>query len=94
MSQVISKLNKQPSLEWLCVNLKGEINGKKWLVSIKYQNLYFFKGLILLCQSVLETRTITHLYGSAHFTIPLTGLFFFTHNVFKQVVNGKSLEKC
>ena len=38
---------------------------------IKYQNLYSFKeGLILLCQSILETR-ITHLHGSAHFTIPL-----------------------
>ena len=45
----------------------------KWLVSIKYQNLHSFKeGLILLCQSILETRRITHLHGSALFTIPLT----------------------
>ena len=45
--------------------------GGKWPVSIKYQNLHSFKGLILLCQSILETRRITHLHGSAHFTIPL-----------------------
>ena len=46
--------------------------GGKSPASIKYQNLHFFKeGLILLCQSILETRRITHLRGSAHFTIPL-----------------------
>ena len=28
-------------------------------------------SLILLCQSILETRRTTHLHGSAHFTIPL-----------------------
>ena len=45
----------------------------KSLVSIKYQNLHTFKEwLILLCQSILETRRITHLHGSAHFTIPLS----------------------
>ena len=43
--------------------------GRKWPVSIKYQNLYSFKEeLILLCQSILERRRITHLHGSAHFT--------------------------
>ena len=41
-------------------------------VSIKYQNLHTFKeGLIHLCQSIRETRRITHLHGSVHFTIPL-----------------------
>ena len=46
--------------------------GGKLPVSIKYQNLHTFKeGLILLCQSILETRIITHLHDSAHFTIPL-----------------------
>ena len=46
--------------------------GRKWLVSIKYKNLYSFKeGLVLLSQSILETKRITHLHGSAHFTIPL-----------------------
>ena len=41
----------------------------KSLMSIKYQNLHSFKeGLILLCQSILETRRITHLHGSSHFT--------------------------
>ena len=47
--------------------------GGKFLVSIKYQNCHSFKEvLILLCQSILETRRITHLHGSAHFTISLT----------------------
>ena len=46
--------------------------GRKLPVSIKYQNLHSFKeGLILLCQSILETIRITHLHGSAHFTILL-----------------------
>ena len=46
--------------------------GRKWPVSIKYQNLHSFKeGLILLCQSFLVTIRIRHLHGSAHFTIPL-----------------------
>ena len=46
--------------------------GGKWSLSNKYQNLHSFKeGLILSCQSILETRKITHLHGSAHFTIPL-----------------------
>ena len=41
-------------------------------MSIKYQNLRTFKeGLILLCQSILEKRRITHLHDSAHFTITL-----------------------
>ena len=41
-------------------------------MSIKYENLHSFKeGMILLCQSILETRRISHLPGSAHFTIPL-----------------------
>ena len=48
--------------------------GGKWPVSIKYQNLYSFKeGLILLCQSILETRRRIHLHGLAQFTIPLSG---------------------
>ena len=46
-------------------------DGKK-SVSIKCQNLHSFKeGLILLCQSILETRRMIHLHGSAHFRIPL-----------------------
>ena len=49
------------------INYRG-----KWPVSMKYQNLHSFKeGLILLCQSILETRRITHLRGSPHFTIAL-----------------------
>ena len=58
--------------------------GGKWPVSIKYQNLHSFKeGLILLCQSILETRRITHLRGSPHFTIALM----------KQAVKKKSKNK-
>ena len=50
--------------------------GGKLPVSIKYQNLHTFKeGLILLCQSILEVRRITHLHGSAQFTIPLRSVF-------------------
>ena len=46
--------------------------GGKSPVSIKYKNLHSFKeGMILLCQSIFETRRISHLPGSAHFTIPL-----------------------
>ena len=49
--------------------------GGKSPVSIKYQNLHSFKeGVILLCQSILETRRISHLHGSALFTIPLMPL--------------------
>ena len=49
--------------------------GGKSPVSIKYQNLHSFKeGLILLCQSIFETRRITHLHGSAHFTTNLRTL--------------------
>ena len=56
--------------------------GGKWWVSIKYQNLHSFKkGLILLCQSILETRRIIHLHGSAHLTIPL---------IFERTRNEKS----
>ena len=46
--------------------------GRKSLVSIKNQNLHSFKEeLILLCQSILETKRITHLHGLDHLTIPL-----------------------
>ena len=51
--------------------------GGKWPMNIKYQNLHSFKeGLILLYQSILETRRMTHLHDSAHFTIPLTVIHF------------------
>ena len=55
----------------LC-KLERRNDGRKSPVSIKYQNLHTYKGLILLCQSILETRRIAHLHGSAHFTIPLS----------------------
>ena len=43
--------------------------GRKWLVSIKHQNLHSFKeALILLCQSTLERRREAHFCGSSHFT--------------------------
>ena len=60
--------------------------GGKWRVSIKYQNLHSFKeGLILLCQSILETR-ITDLHGSAHFTILLNANPAEWSNTLKQFV--------
>ena len=46
--------------------------GGKLLVSIKRHNLHSFKeGMILLCHSILETRRILNLHGSALFTILL-----------------------
>ena len=49
--------------------------GEKCPVSIKYQNFHSFKErLILLCQSIVKTRKVTHLHGSDHFTIPLSML--------------------
>ena len=52
--------------------VRSNYSGKS-LVSTKYENLHSFKeGVILLCQSILETRRISHLPGSAHFTIPLS----------------------
>ena len=46
--------------------------GGKLMVSMKYENLHSFEeGVILLCQSILETRRISHLHGSVLFTIPL-----------------------
>ena len=46
--------------------------GGKFPVSIKYQNVHSFKeGMIHLCQSILETRRISHIHGSAPFTILL-----------------------
>ena len=54
---------------------------RKSHMSIKYHNLHSFKeGMILLCQSILETRRISYLHGSFLFTIPLnhwTRLFRF-----------------
>ena len=52
-------------------NLERRNYSSKWPVSIKYQNLHTFKGLIFLCQSILEARRIIQLHGSARFTIPL-----------------------
>ena len=53
-------------------NLERRNYGGKWPVSVKYQNLHSFKErLILLYQSILETRRMTHLHGYAHFSIPL-----------------------
>ena len=46
-------------------------------VSIKYQNLHSFKeGVIILCQSILETRRVSHLHGLALFTIPLSSFVY------------------
>ena len=47
-------------------------NSGKLPVGIKYQNLHSFKGMIHVCQSILETRQISHLHGSVLFTIPLS----------------------
>ena len=64
-------------------------------VSIKYQNLLCVnEGVNLLCQSILETRRITHLHGSALFTIPLSyriDLYFHDYNLTIEIdENGHS----
>ena len=42
-------------------------------MSIKCHNLYSFKeGVIHLCQSIPESRQISHLLSSALFAIPVT----------------------
>ena len=52
--------------------LRRNYDGKS-PVSIIYQNLHSFKEeMMLLCQSIFETRRISHLHGSALFTIPLS----------------------
>ena len=54
----------------------------KWLESIKYQNIHSFKeGLFVLCQSILETRRITHLHGSAPVTILLSYFCVFQRKI-------------
>ena len=46
--------------------------GGKFPVRFKCHNLHSFnKGVILLCQSILETRRISHLFSSALVTVPL-----------------------
>ena len=50
-------------------------HGVKLPVSIKYQNLHSFKKRVDSL-SILETKRITRLHGSAHFTI-LLKLFFY-----------------
>ena len=58
-------------------------------VRIKYQNLLSFKeGMIHLCQSILETRQMSHLHGSSTFAIPLKTPFAFrvSRNHFLQVL--------
>ena len=53
--------------------LVRRINSGKLPVSIQCHNLHSFKeGVILLCQSIFETRRISHLFSSAFFTTSLT----------------------
>ena len=55
----------------LCKHVRRKYDGKS-PVGIKYQNLRSFKEeVILLCQSILETRITSQFHGSAIFTIPL-----------------------
>ena len=74
-SQFFPDENRQPLWEWHCINLWVS-NLVSIAMSIKYENLHSFKNVvILLCHSILETR-ISHLPGSAHFTISLIPSFF------------------
>ena len=77
MSSLVTYARKWHMRKWKMAlrKLERRNHDGKWAMSIKYQYLHSFKeGLILLCRSILETRRITHLHGSAHFTIPLTTL--------------------
>ena len=60
-------------------------------VGIKYQNLYSFREeVILLCQSILEMKRISHLHGSPLFTIPLTLLInlTFSEGIFPSILKA------
>ena len=63
---------KKAAFTGMALHVKGLIMAEsgQWVPNIKI-SILLKKGLILLCQSILETRRITHLHGSAHFTIPL-----------------------
>ena len=64
--------------------------GGKLPVSIRCHNLHSFKeGVILLCQSILETRDISHLHGSALFTIPLKNVDIEKVLVSKKISSGE-----
>ena len=61
--------------------------GRKLQLSIKHQNLHSFKeGMIPLCQSILERKRISHLHGSAFFTIHLIELVSFSNSLFYAVL--------
>ena len=53
-------------------NLVRANNGGK---SSQISKSSFKEGMILLCQSILEMRRMSHLHGSAIFTIPLMRSF-------------------
>ena len=63
---------------------------RKLSVSIKHENIHSFKeGVILLCQSILETRRISHFHHSSLFTIPL---MLFLSNLSKIVPGQKTID--
>ena len=45
--------------------------GGKLPVSIQCHNLHSFRGMNLLCQSILETKQLSHLFSLALLTVPL-----------------------
>ena len=60
-------------------------------VSMIYQNLHSFKEeMIHLCQSILETRRISYLHGSAPFTISLEHGEYLKRFSLKNVKNQRS----
>ena len=67
--------------------------GWKLPVSIKYQNLHCFKkGMIHLCQSILETRQMSHLQCSALFTIPLRRISTSSYLVALKIFSSDKLD--
>ena len=64
-SQVFSDENKQLALKWRSITFKEKL---WWKDTGEYQiskSLFSKEGMILLCQSILETRQISHLHGSS-----------------------------
>ena len=76
MSQVFSDVNKQPSLEWRCVNWKGEImaeSGRR-VSNIKI-SILLKKGWLSYVRVSLKWERVSYLHGLAHITVPLNFLF-------------------
>ena len=92
LTQVFSDESKKAAFTGMALRILLSRNyGGKSLVSIKCHNLHSFKeGVIPLCNSIFKTRRISHLHGSAPFTVPLHSLFQSS----KTDISDLSVQKC